>query len=485
MKKRKLFVLLFVFSLFVSQFARAEVYTSQNFVRAYLSGIELTGGENDLSTVRRMVGLSYGYYFTPIVGGIVSGGSGYVIPREDISGKKWYDDRFNGLEDLTKTYIYPLSLQLRINAISQSQLIPYIALGGGILYWQVRDVTEDNNNSIFSMAGDELPGYKMENNLFGKLSAGFEMWFFGPVSLDLSANYYMFSGQDKDMFGLIAFDAAAPEDKPTAMLEGKVAFSVNFGGRRDRDGDGIYDNKDACPDDPEDFDGFQDEDGCPDLDNDNDGILDVNDGCPNDPEDIDNFEDEDGCPDPDNDKDGILDVDDKCPNDAEDLDGFEDEDGCPDPDNDQDGILDVDDACPDDPETVNDYEDEDGCPDTVPEVIFKKEAPIVLEGVNFEFNSAELTAGAKEVLMKVVRTLKDYPEMTLLIKGHTDNIGSDAYNLKLSQRRAASVRQFLIDNGIAPSRLESVGYGETQPIATNDTPEGRAKNRRIEFYRVK
>ena len=108
-----------------------------------------------------------------------------------------------------------------------------------------------------------------------------------------------------------------------------------------------------------------------------------------------------------------------------------------------------------------------------------------MEGVNFELNSAELTAGAKEVLMKVVRTLKDYPEMTLLIKGHTDNIGSDAYNLKLSQRRAASVRQFLIDNGIAPSRLESVGYGETQPIATNDTPEGRAKNRRIEFYRVK
>ncbi|RLC50885.1 MAG: OmpA family protein, partial [Candidatus Cloacimonadota bacterium] len=189
--------------------------------------------------------------------------------------------------------------------------------------------------------------------------------------------------------------------------------------------------------------------------------------------------------DPDNDKDGILDVDDKCPNDPEDVDNFEDEDGCPDPDNDQDGILDVDDACPDDPETINDYEDEDGCPDTVPEVIFKKEAPIVLEGVNFEFNSAELTAGAKEVLMKVVRTLKDYPEMTLLIKGHTDNIGSDAYNLKLSQRRADSVRQFLIDNGIDPSRLESVGYGETQPIATNDTPEGRAKNRRIEFYRVK
>jgi len=518
MRKSKLVVMLFVLALIVSQFANAEVYKSQNFARIFISGIRLAGGDNEISTVRRMVGGSYGYYFTPLFGGIITGGSGYVIPRQDISGKKWTDDLFTGADSTSKTYLYPISLELRINAVGKSQLIPYITLGGGMLYSQVRDVSQDDNNGIFGMAGDEIPGYEMNSNFFGKLGAGFEMWFFGPVSLDVSANYYMLSGQDKDMFAYNPNGNGVIEDKPNSMLEGRIAFSVSFGGKKDSDGDGIYDNKDDCPNDPEDFDGFQDEDGCPDVDNDNDGILDVNDQCPNDPEDIDGFQDEDGCPDPDNDNDGILDVNDKCPNDpedidgfqdedgcpdpdndqdgildvndkcpneAEDIDGFQDEDGCPDPDNDQDGILDVNDACPDDPETVNGYEDEDGCPDTVPEVIFKKEAPIVLEGVNFEFNSADLTAGAKEVLMKVVRTLKEYPDMTLLIKGHTDSKGSDAYNLKLSQRRAASVRQFLIENGIDSSRLEAIGYGETQPIASNDTSEGRAKNRRIEFYRVK
>ena len=167
----------------------------------------------------------------------------------------------------------------------------------------------------------------------------------------------------------------------------------------DRDGDGYKDDVDLCPDDPEDFDDFEDEDGCPEPDNDKDGILDVDDKCPNDPEtrngfqdedgcpdstdndrdgdgipddvdkcpddpeDKDNFEDEDGCPDPDNDKDGILDVDDLCPNDPEDKDGFEDKDGCPDPDNDKDRILDVNDKCPNEPETYNGFEDEDGCPD--------------------------------------------------------------------------------------------------------------------------
>ena len=131
----------------------------------------------------------------------------------------------------------------------------------------------------------------------------------------------------------------------------------------DLDGDGIHNDKDACPDIPEDFDGYEDVDGCPDPDNDGDGILDVDDKCPLDPEDKDNFEDEDGCPDLDNDKDTILDVDDKCPLEPEDKDGFEDEDGCPDPDNDGDGVLDPVDQCPDELEDKDGFADEDGCPD--------------------------------------------------------------------------------------------------------------------------
>ncbi|HEY4176464.1 MAG TPA: hypothetical protein VGM90_06520, partial [Kofleriaceae bacterium] len=142
-----------------------------------------------------------------------------------------------------------------------------------------------------------------------------------------------------------------------------IVFEPNIG---DRDGDGLKDDVDKCPDDPEDFDQFEDEDGCPEPDNDRDGILDEDDKCPLIPEDKDGFQDEDGCPEGDKndrDGDGILDNVDKCPDDPEDFDQFQDEDGCPDPDNDQDGILDVDDLCPNDPEDKDGFEDEDGCPD--------------------------------------------------------------------------------------------------------------------------
>jgi outer membrane protein OmpA-like peptidoglycan-associated protein len=131
----------------------------------------------------------------------------------------------------------------------------------------------------------------------------------------------------------------------------------------DNDKDGILDEDDQCPNEAEDKDGFQDEDGCPDLDNDKDGVPDAQDKCPNEPEDKDGFQDEDGCPDPDNDKDGIPDAQDKCPNQAEDIDGFQDEDGCPDPDNDGDGLPDLNDLCPNYPEDKDGYKDDDGCPD--------------------------------------------------------------------------------------------------------------------------
>ncbi|HEU0165992.1 MAG TPA: porin family protein, partial [Thermomicrobiales bacterium] len=131
----------------------------------------------------------------------------------------------------------------------------------------------------------------------------------------------------------------------------------------DRDGDGIRDSVDKCPDQPEDKDMFQDDDGCPDPDNDGDGIPDELDKCPLDPEDKDGYQDEDGCPDLDNDGDGIPDTKDKCPNEPEDKDGFQDLDGCPDLDNDKDGIPDDKDKCPDQPETINGFQDEDGCPD--------------------------------------------------------------------------------------------------------------------------
>jgi hypothetical protein len=178
----------------------------------------------------------------------------------------------------------------------------------------------------------------------------------GGVKLYLARNSFLSLGAGR---GLLPDKGANPDFR--AMIG--IVFEPNIG---DRDGDGIKDDVDKCPDDPEDFDGFEDEDGCPDPDNDRDGIPDVDDKCPDIPEDKDGIEDEDGCPEADigdRDGDGIPDTTDKCPDAPEDFDGFQDADGCPDPDNDGDGIPDVSDLCPNDPEDKDGFEDADGCPD--------------------------------------------------------------------------------------------------------------------------
>ncbi len=252
----------------------------------------------------------------------------------------------------------------------------------------------------------------------------------------------------------------------------------------DRDRDGILDSKDQCPDDPEDKDDFEDEDGCPDPDNDQDGLPDVEDKCPDDPEDKDDFQDEDGCPDPDNDEDSILDEDDKCPLDPEDLDDFEDKNGCPDPDNDQDGIFDVNDKCPNKPETFNGIDDEDGCPDESKyNLINVTDSYIELkQKIFFATGKARILSKSFPLLNEVGMALRDNPKFRIEISGHTDSVGGEAYNQKLSEARAKSVREYLVKKGgIQESRLEAVGYGESKPIDTNRTKAGKARNRRVEF----
>ena len=247
----------------------------------------------------------------------------------------------------------------------------------------------------------------------------------------------------------------------------------------DNDKDGIKDIADKCPNIAEDRDGYEDEDGCPEDDNDEDGIKDADDKCPNEPEDMDNYEDLDGCPEFDNDNDGILDATDKCPNEPEDLDGFEDQDGCPEFDNDQDGIKDTLDKCPNQAETLNGFEDEDGCPDAI---ILKKDERIVLDNIYFKTGKAELTSNSFPTLNKVKRIFVDNPNIVIQIEGHTDSQGSAKYNLKLSQARAESVYRYLIEElNIARSHIKAVGFGEEIPVASNKSREGRAKNRRIEF----
>ncbi len=243
----------------------------------------------------------------------------------------------------------------------------------------------------------------------------------------------------------------------------------------DRDGDGILDRDDQCPDDPEDFDGFQDGDGCPDLDNDKDGILDVSDQCPNEAEDFDGFEDQDGCPDRDNDKDGILDINDKCPNVPEDFDGLGDEDGCPEDDFDGDGILDNSDKCPRVPENKNGYQDEDGCPDEMPSIT-------LTEVVYFHTASATIKRESYPLLDSVAELLAAHPEINAVaIDGHADERGSDEYNDELTQRRAASVVDYLAGKGIARNRLTPRGFGERKPIDPGHDESAWVKNRRVEL----
>lgn len=181
----------------------------------------------------------------------------------------------------------------------------------------------------------------------------------------------------------------------------------------------------------------------------------------------------------DSDEDGIIDREDKCPEEAEDEDGFEDEDGCPDADNDGDEIADTDDKCPVEPETKNNYKDDDGCPDEVPIEIQSFTGKI--DGINFELNSANLTRDSYPVLDDAVNKLKEFDDLKVSIVGHTDNQGSDEYNLDLSKRRADTVVRYLVSRGIDEERLKAIGMGMRQPVTDNDTEENRAQNRRVEF----
>jgi outer membrane protein OmpA-like peptidoglycan-associated protein len=262
-------------------------------------------------------------------------------------------------------------------------------------------------------------------------------------------------------------------------LGGGVFFLFGGGIGPDRDKDGIPNRKDECPDEPEDKDDFEDDDGCPDADNDKDGIVDADDDCPLEAEDKDTWEDLDGCPDIDNDSDGFFDADDDCPLDAEDKDGFEDRDGCPELDNDGDGFLDPDDRCPTASEVFNSYLDSDGCPDEVPSDLIEFAGAI--PAIQFQAGSARLKRTALPILNKASRALRKYPDLHVEIAGHASSEGTSEFNLSLSQSRTQTVRDYLIDKGIAPERLTARGYGETRPVGDNDSEMGRIANRRVEF----
>jgi OOP family OmpA-OmpF porin len=229
----------------------------------------------------------------------------------------------------------------------------------------------------------------------------------------------------------------------------------------DRDGDGVLDADDACPD----VFGLASLKGCPDRDG--DGIADNDDKCP----DVKGLARYQGCPIPDTDKDGINDEEDKCPT----VPGVARYQGCPIPDTDKDGVNDEEDKCINEPGPASNY----GCPVIKEEVIQRVNA--AAKNIFFATGSSKLLAKSFKSLNDVVAALNENPTYNVQIDGHTDNTGADTMNLRLSNDRAASVKNYLVSKGIADSRLNSTGYGETTPVADNKTAAGRARNRRVEM----
>ena len=350
---------------------------------------------------------------------------------------------------------------------------------------------------------------------------------FAAIYARLGFNYWHVYGEELDGLDPTPDRPGGVDGATSNLNEGGLYLSIGtrFGhypepvkSIPDSDEDGLRDDIDDCPDEPEDMDEFKDDDGCPEPDNDEDTILDEADQCPLDKEDLDKFEDEDGCPDPDNDQDKILDVDDacpleagipekqgcplrdkdgdgifddddKCPAEPEDKDGFEDEDGCPEADNDKDGFLDGDDKCPDEAETYNGNEDDDGCPDGDMVVVVTETEIKINEKVFFKSGKADIEEKSFKLLDTVAVVLNRNAQITKIrIEGHTDDVGRDASNLKLSKERAASVRTYLESKGVDASRLESEGFGETQPqcdqVPTLLTKKGTTAKARLDACRL-
>ncbi len=231
----------------------------------------------------------------------------------------------------------------------------------------------------------------------------------------------------------------------------------------DTDKDGIIDSLDKCPTVP----GLAKYEGCPVPDSDKDGINDEEDKCPT----VAGLARYQGCPVPDTDKDGINDEEDKCINEA----GPASNQGCPFVDTDGDGIPDPEDKCP----TLAGVKENQGCPEIKEEVI--KKIDYAANNIYFATGKYVLLAKSNKGLSEVAKILKENPDLRLAIDGHTDDVGSDASNQLLSERRANAVRAYLVKQGVDESRIVATGHGESEPVTDNKTAAGRQKNRRVEL----
>ena len=442
--------------LLIAVTATAEDVSGRYGVGIEGAAMKLVGGDHDYSDLNPNYAFNLRYGISPHIS--LEGALKALWARPaatapgDDAGLEWTASR-----GLYSTY-WHVRAGLLYHMLPERALSPYFGFGLGLSAFRVKDVTNNADFGGLFPGGPIVEGYDEDGNkqkldavhFSGTLTAGLEWFITSRFSFDLGARYHLFPANDLDNVGLSADSyilgtgwGAEHVDANTGMAELYAGFNWFFGSV-DADGDGIPDRDDGCPDSPEDFDGFQDGDGCPD---------------------------------PDNDGDGVPDASDRCPDAAEDLDGFQDGDGCPDLDNDGDGVPDIADACPGTPAGV--VVDAQGCPQ-VEEI----KAALVLSGVNFLSGSNELTPESLAILETVAQSLLAYPEVIVEIQGHTDSAGAAAFNETLSLNRAEAVRDHLVSRGVEIHRLKAVGYGERFPIASNSTAKGRADNRRVEIHRI-
>lgn len=372
-------------------------------------------------------------------------GSGFSLGARGSLNKisKWGD---TDVDDLS---YYGLDGTVKYNFIKkQSWIDPFVEVGGG--YTWIDEIGAGTINGAIGL------NFWFSENIGLTLQSNYKHSFedyLAPHFQHLAGISIRFGGTDTDGDGIYDKDDACPE----------VAGLEAFNGCPDADGDGIEDSKDSCPNQagPKEF------NGCPDSDG--DGVPDPDDACPNEA----GLAALSGCPD--SDGDGVADKDDSCPNEA----GPAENKGCPWPDRDGDGVIDRDDLCPDKVGTVANK----GCPEVTEAV--QKALNDYAKTILFDTGKASIKPESEKVLGDILGILKEYPNARFTIDGHTDSVGSNKLNQKLSEERAYSVMNYLIENGIASNRLEAKGYGEDKPIASNATAAGKRANRRVEINLIK
>ncbi len=295
---------------------------------------------------------------------------------------------------------------------------------------------------------------------------------FIPTGLGLKVNLF----DDAHLFATSQYRIPVTTETATYRFFNQIGIAGRIGNKKepalkalppappvDTDKDGVIDSLDKCPTVP----GLAKYDGCPVPDIDKDGLNDEEDKCPT----VAGLARYQGCPIPDTDKDGINDEEDKCPTEA----GPASNQGCPFVDTDGDGIADPDDKCP----TLAGTKENQGCPEIKEEVVTK--INYASQNIYFATGKHTLLSKSFKGLNEVAQIMKDNADLKLAIDGHTDDVGNDASNQKLSENRAAAVKAYLVKKGIDQSRLVSAGHGETEPVADNKTADGRQKNRRVEL----